>query len=238
MYVPPKSSHKGENGRLQIIAGSRMYHGAAMLTILAAKRFVDLVYFTPGEKDSYLLQTVKAIPEVIVADRSGEADAILFGNGIGNAKVKLPKTNAKLVIDADGLKRIRGKIPKNAILTPHEGEFKRLFGCDGTKENVRKMAVKHKCTILKKGDADIISDGKRIAINRVHNPGMTKGGTGDVLAGLVAALACKNDSFEACVAAARVSGEAGNILMRYYGYNYSASDIAHMLPFAYKKVIK
>jgi len=238
MYVPPKNSHKGENGRLQIIAGSKTYHGAAVLAIIAARRFVDLVFFQPGEADGYLIQAVKKTPEVIVADRSREVDVVLFGNGIANAKIKLPKTKAKLVIDADGLKKIKGKIPKNAILTPHAGEFSELFGCEATKENVRRMAKKHKCIILRKGPVDVISDGRRTALNKVHNQGMTKGGSGDVLAGLVAALACKNDSFEACVVAARVVGEAGNILMKHYGYNYCASDIAYMLPFAYKKVVK
>ena len=238
MYVPPKNSHKGENGRLQIIAGSKTYHGAAVLTIIAARRFVDLVFFQPGEKDRYLIQVVKKTPEVIVADKSKEADVVLFGNGIANARIKLPKTRAKLVIDADGLKKIKGKIPENAILTPHAGEFRELFSCEPTKENVRRMAKKHKCIILRKGPVDVVSDGRRTALNTVHNQGMTKGGSGDVLAGLVAALACKNDSFEACVVATRVVGEAGNILMKCYGYNYCASDIAHMLPFAYKKVVK
>ena len=175
---------------------------------------------------------------MIVVPKPVEADCILYGNGLADADPKLPKTKAKLVIDADGLKRIKGRIPKGAILTPHEGEFKMLFGIEGTKENVRKMAKKHGCIILKKGPVDIISNGKKVAINNVHNQGMTKGGSGDVLAGLVAALACKNDSFKAAVAAAKVVGYAGNMLMKHYGYNYSASDIAHMLPFAYRNVIE
>jgi hydroxyethylthiazole kinase-like uncharacterized protein yjeF len=238
MYVPPKNSYKGQNGKLLIIGGSRMFHGASVLTILAAKRFVDMVFFYPGEKDPHLINAVKTIPEVIVVPKPVEADCILFGNGLADAKVKLPKTKAKIVIDADGLKIVKGKIPKGAILTPHEGEFKRLFGIEGTKENVKKMAKKHQCIILRKGPVDIISNGKKVVINKIHNPGMTKGGSGDVLAGLVAALACKNDSFEAAVEATKIVGYAGNMLMKHYGYNYSASDIAHMLPFAYKYVIK
>ena len=237
MYVPPKKSHKGQNGKLQIIGGSRVFHGAAMLTILAARRFVDLVYFKPAEKDPYLIKAVKSIPEVIVADKTKDADVVLFGNGIADVKIKVPKAR-KLVIDADGLRRVRGKIPKGAILTPHGGEFRMLFRCEATKETVKEMAKKHKCVILKKGFVDIISDGKRIATNTVHNPGMTKGGTGDVLAGLVAALACKNDPFDACVAGAKIIGTAGNMLMKKYGYNYCASDIAEILPEAYKKVVK
>ncbi len=233
MYVPPKDSHKGQNGKLLIIGGSRQYHGAAMLAILAARRFVDLVYFFPGEKDSLLMGAVKTIPEVIVLDnmrRIGEMDCVLAGVGLGKARLSARALQApRLVIDGDGLKRVKGKIPNGAIITPHEGEFRVLFDRSGTENNVKEMANAHECIILKKGPLDIISNGKKTVTNKVHNPGMTKGGTGDVLAGLVAALACKNDGFEAAVEAARMTGRAGNRLMRRYGYGYCASDLAQEL---------
>ncbi len=146
------------------------------------------------------------------------------------------------MIDGDGLKRVKGKIPKGAILTPHENEFKMLFGMEGSERNVLEMARRHLCVILKKGPIDIIADGRletgdgkpnagrgRLETNRIHNQGMTKGGTGDVLAGLVAALACKNDAFTAAVAGARINGNAGNLLKKRFGYNYCASDLAEML---------
>jgi hydroxyethylthiazole kinase-like uncharacterized protein yjeF len=222
LYLPPRDSRKGDNGRLLVAGGSREYHGA------------------------YLIGAVKRIPEAIVVyDYQGPAirgiDCVLFGIGLGDAIPKLPATGKleaggwKLVIDGDGLKRVKGKIPEGATLTPHENEFKMLFGCEGSERNVLEMAKKHKCVILKKGPTDIIADGRpgagcgRVEINRVHNPGMTRGGTGDVLAGLVAALACKNDAFVAAVAGARINGNAGNMLMKRYGYNYSAGDLAEAL---------
>jgi len=236
LFVPRKDSHKGENGRLLIIGGSRQYQGAPMFSILAARRFVDLVYFYPGEREPYLINAVKTIPEcMVVYDLKliEGMDCVLFGIGLANAKFNLDMlTKAKkLVIDGDGLKRIAKakKIPKGAILTPHEGEFRLLFGMKGNEANVKKMAAKHRCVILKKGPVDIISDGKRTVTNEIHNPGMTKGGTGDVLAGLVAALACKNDSFTAAVAGARINGHAGNMLKKKYGYNFCASDLANAL---------
>ena len=242
LHVPEKGSHKGENGKLLIVGGSKEYHGAPMLSILAARRFVDLVYFYPGENDSYLISAVKTIPEVIVVDglkKIEEVDCVLSGVGLGKAKFSARQLEAKkLVVDGDGLKRVKGRIPKGAILTPHEGEFRMLFGMEGNKKNVKTMAKKHKCVILKKGPVDIISDGERVEANTVHNPGMTKGGTGDVLAGLVAALACKNDSFKAAVAAAIITGEAGNILQKKYGYNFCASDVAWALPESYIKLSK
>jgi NAD(P)H-hydrate repair Nnr-like enzyme with NAD(P)H-hydrate dehydratase domain len=89
--------------------------------------------------------------------------------------------------------------------------------------------VSHLINYIKKGPEDIISDGKHIVVNRIHNQGMTKGGTGDVLSGLVAALACKNDPFTAAVAGARINGYAGNMLRKSYGYDFSASDLADEL---------
>jgi hydroxyethylthiazole kinase-like uncharacterized protein yjeF len=242
LHVPEKGSHKGENGKLLIIGGSKDYHGAPMLAVLAARRFVDLVYFYPGEKDSHLISAVKTIPEVIVVDdlkKIKEVDCVLSGVGLGKAKFDARQFEAKkLVIDGDGLKRIKGRIPKGAILTPHEGEFRMLFGMEGNKRNVKEMAKKHRCIILKKGPVDIISDGSSLETNDIHNPGMTKGGTGDVLAGLVAALASKNDSFKAAVAAAIITGQAGNTLKERYGYAFCASDLAENLAESFAKLRK
>ena len=242
LRMPDKGSHKGENGKLLIVGGSKQYHGAPMLSILTARRFVDLVYFYPGEKDTHLISAVKTIPEVIVVDdlkKIKEVDCVLSGVGLGKAKFDARQLEAKkLVMDGDGLKRIKGRIPKGTILTPHEGEFRMLFGVEGNKKNVKEMAKKHNCIILKKGPIDIISDGNNLVTNDVHNPGMTKGGTGDVLAGLVAALACKNDSFDAAVAAAIITGYAGNMLQNEYGCNFCASDVAEALAESFAKLRK
>jgi NAD(P)H-hydrate epimerase len=233
LHAPGKDSHKGENGKLLIVGGSKQYHGAAMLAVLAARRFVDLVYFYPGDADPLLLAAIKSIPEVIVVDSLrlvDEMDCVLVGPGLGKARLNARVLKAKkLVVDGDGLKRVKGRIPRGAVLTPHEGEFRMLFGRSGTENNVKAMADAHGCIILKKGPVDIISDGKKTITNKVHNPGMTKGGTGDVLAGLVAALACKNDSFKAAEGAAWMTGNAGNRLKRRFGYNFCASDLADEL---------
>ncbi|HID72803.1 TPA: NAD(P)H-hydrate dehydratase, partial [Candidatus Micrarchaeota archaeon] len=161
LYTPPKKSRKGQNGRLLIIGGSREYHGAPMLSILAARRFVDLVYLYPPDRGAPLIKAVKTIPEVIVkrsAPRLPEYDCVLFGVGLGNARFSVSKlAKAKrLVVDGDGLKRVKGKIPKECVLTPHEGEFKALFGVPGTERSVKAMAKRHSCVILKKGPVDII----------------------------------------------------------------------------------
>ena len=241
LFFPSKNSHKGQNGKLFVIGGSAKYHGAPIFSLLEARRFVDLIYFYPGEWDQYLINAVKQIPEVIVVtdlEKLNECDCVLFGIGLGDVKfdinniTKLKTQNPKLVVDGDGFKLIKNnlnEIPKNSILTPHEGEFSFLFGIEGNENNVKKMAKQNNCIILKKGPVDIISDGSKLETNKTHNSGMTKGGTGDVLSGLVAALACKNDSFVAAVSAAKINGNAGNMLMKKYGYNFCASDLANML---------
>ncbi len=243
LYVSPPASHKGENGRLLIIGGSAQYHGAPLFSIHAARRFVDLLYFLPAERDMYLIEAVKQVPEVIVVEEDipEKVDCTLFGVGLGPQCVSIeqPADPRKMVIDAGGLNCIKDHVPKGCLITPHEGEFARLFGVRGTKENVKKMAKKHSCVILKKGhDGDIISDGARVFVNTLHNPGMTKGGTGDSLAGLAAALACKNGLFEAACAAAYVNGYAAGLLRKKMGFNFCTSDLTEMLGEAYFRLKK
>lgn len=219
-----------------IIGGSKDYHGAPVFSVLAARRFVDLLYFYPAERDPYLINAVKSIPEVIVVkslEKAKDADCVLFGVGLSNAKFnsyfKL-KNIKRLVVDGDGLKRIKNRVPKGSILTPHEGEFQQLFGLKGTKENVIRMANKWGCVILKKDPkGDIISDGKKTRTVTGGNQGMTKGGTGDVLSGLVAALYCKSSAFKSAVAAAYFNRKAGDSLKKKYGFNFCASDLANEL---------
>ena len=249
LYTPTKDSHKGENGKLLIIGGSRAYHGAPVFSLMAARRFVDLMYFYPGEDDPQLITAAKRLPEAMVVhdlERLPHMDAVLFGIGLSNAPFDtgdIVPGSWKLVIDGDGLRRMQDEIPPDCILTPHEMEFRMLFGMEGTARNVKDMATKHNCVILKKGQIDIIADGRtpgktKLETNRVHNQGMTKGGTGDVLAGLVAALACKNDAFTAAVAGARINGYAGNMLMRRFGYNFCASDLADSLAESYARLYR
>lgn len=240
LYKPKKESHKGENGKLLVIGGSKKYSGSPIFSLLAARRFVDLLYFYPGENDHYLIQAVKNIPEVIVLDsleKVDKVDCVVFGMGMGNAKFDVaPLLNAKkLVIDAEGFNYFeKSALDDRFILTPHSLEFKKYFGVDGTKENVIAFAKKYNCTILKKGPIDIIADKNRYYENKMHNQGMTKGGTGDVLAGLVGALACKNPNFEAAVAGAYLNGFAANVLLKKFGFYFCASDLANELAIAFK----
>ncbi|MEM4335645.1 MAG: NAD(P)H-hydrate dehydratase [Candidatus Anstonellales archaeon] len=237
MFIPEKNSHKGENGKLLIIAGSKQYHGSAVLAIQAAKRFVDLVYFYPGENDCYLINAVKNIPEVIVVydlKILEKCDAVLFGPGLGDAKVdgkEIFEKAKKIIVDGDGFRKIRKEmLNEKFLLTPHEGEFEYFFGEKGRKENVKGMAKKYGCVILKKGPVDFVSDGKKVYEIKGGNAGLTKGGTGDVLAGFVSALATKNSLLESALIGAKVLKKAGELAFKKYGYWYSAGDVIEYLP--------
>jgi NAD(P)H-hydrate epimerase len=123
------------------------------------------------------------------------------------------------------------------VLTPHAGEYTILTGkkLGGDMEekvaDVQKTAEQLDAVILLKGATDIVCDGKRFKLNFTGNPGMTVGGTGDVLSGIVGAfLAQKCDAFEAAAAGAFVNGAAGDFVLEEKGYHMVASDLVERIP--------
>jgi NAD(P)H-hydrate epimerase len=124
-------------------------------------------------------------------------------------------------------------IPRNAILTPHHGEFTHAFG----NAEVADVAKKYHCIVLLKGDKDVASNGQETRVIEGGNPGMTKGGTGDVLAGLIAALACKNDPFVATLAGSFINKKAGDALYTKVGPFFNATDLANQIPLTMKELL-
>ncbi len=246
LYQPLPKSHKGQNGKLTIIGGSRLFHGASLWALKVASRIVDMVYYSSIPENFKIAQKLKsqiydfiAVPREEVEAYIKESDAVLIGPGLLRAKEtktlteKLIKKFRKKrwVIDAGSLQMMAKKlIPKNAILLPHPGEFERLFGLKASPENAAKMAKKYSCIVLLKGPTDYICSASECKINTTGNEGMTKGGTGDVLAGLVAAFVCKNEPFLAACAGAYINGLAGDRLKKRVGVYYNASDLADEIP--------
>jgi hydroxyethylthiazole kinase-like uncharacterized protein yjeF len=123
------------------------------------------------------------------------------------------------------------------VLTPHAGEYAILTG-EILPENqeervlaVQKTAKKLNAVVLVKGKVDIVCDSERIKLNFTGNPGMTVGGTGDVLSGIVGGLmAQKVDPFEAAVAGAFVNGAAGDFVASEIGFHMVATDIINWIP--------
>ncbi|MBW2975652.1 NAD(P)H-hydrate dehydratase [Candidatus Woesearchaeota archaeon] len=182
-------------------------------------------------------------------------DSVLIGNGIGMDSASFVKkyvkgTKKQLVIDADAIKSISLDMADNAILTPHAGELKILLqNSKIDKTLVEKIINKQssitdrasliqkilsdkrlrdkKIVLLLKGPVDAIISRDAIMYNKTGNAGMTKAGTGDVLAGLcVGFLAQGLSLMQSAVNAAYFNGLAGDILLkRKKGFTYLASDL-------------
>ena len=134
---------------------------------------------------------------------------------------------------------------KNVVVTPHAGEFKKMFGevpSESKKERIatiEKFAKEHSITILLKGPTDIISDGAKTYLNPTNTPGMTVGGTGDILSGIIAgALARNRNALESAVISAYFNGLAGKIMHKKLGSHMTATDLLDALPSVMKSFDK
>ncbi|MEM1563291.1 MAG: NAD(P)H-hydrate dehydratase [Candidatus Bathyarchaeia archaeon] len=179
-----------------------------------------------------------------------KVDVVVVGPGLGLHAETRPAVKAlieaveevgkPLLLDADGLKafaEFKRRLNVPAVLTPHAGEYVTLTG-KGLPENLKEKALEVQRTaaelgavLLLKGAVDIIADEKHFKLNFTGNPGMTVGGTGDVLSGIVGAfLAQGADPFEAAVAGAFVNGAAGDFVFAEKGYHMVASDLLEWIP--------
>jgi hydroxyethylthiazole kinase-like uncharacterized protein yjeF len=177
-------------------------------------------------------------------------DAVVMGPGLGlhaetrefvkTCVASTESAGKPLLLDADGLKafaEFRRPLKVPLVLTPHAGEYGLLAGrklSESVEERaaeVQKMATELKAVILVKGQVDVVCDARRVKLNFTGNPGMTAGGTGDVLSGIVGALlAQKADAFEAAVAGAFVNGAAGDFVAGEKGYHLVATDLLEWVP--------
>ncbi|MEM3696382.1 MAG: NAD(P)H-hydrate dehydratase [Candidatus Bathyarchaeia archaeon] len=178
------------------------------------------------------------------------SNAVVLGPGLGlhvetreavKAVVEAVEMAGKpLLLDADGLKafsEFKRKLNVPLVLTPHAGEYATLTRKklpESLKERVyevQKTAEELGAVILLKGPVDIICDEKRFKLNFTGNPGMTVGGTGDVLSGIVGAfLSQQCDPFEAAVAGAFVNGAAGDFVYEKKGYHMVSTDLLRWIP--------
>ncbi len=260
-----KASHKGQNGRVMVVAGSLEYVGAAYLAGMAAFRSgVDAVVLAAPEKVAWAVNclspdfitkkfkgdffTAAAISQIVEMSRS--FDVTLIGNGLGRnaetlkfAAAVCKRASGFKVIDADALASVRIQDVRNSLFTPHHAEYELLLrnsGCTDSFEQVQKILGSN--VVLAKGygsskkrHVDTVIAKGRVAYNSTGNFGMTVGGTGDVLAGLAAGiLAQEKDLFKAACAAAYANGKAGDLLLKKYGWGFTASDMVDKLPAALK----
>ncbi len=256
-----KTSHKGDNGTVLIIGGSEDYIGAPALVGMAAlavlRSGADLVAVAAPAKVAWAINCIA--PDIItrkikcrnftprnaneVVKLAEKADVVEIGNGIAftpEAKEFMQqvlwKIKKPLVIDAAALRVIRLQDVKNSILLPHAKELEALLKNSRlTESEIPKNLGSN--VLVKKGHPETATISKnKIAYNRTGNAGMTHGGTGDVLAGIVAALVAQgNNLFTSAVAATYVNGKAADLLYRKKGFGYIASDLVEAIPLVLRK---
>ncbi len=246
--VPKRDSHKGQNGRLVIVGGGP-YIGAPIMAALASLRagtdlvtvmtpkasFIPIASYSP----SYMVRCLsgkelcmKDVPGIVEA--CSRADALLIGPGLGTSDATaeavgeiLRRTDVPAVVDADGITCIAGHVPEGRALvfTPHEAELSRLIGRDASDDDIMGFCGKGH-VVLRKGAVDRIYRDGCIRFNRTGSPGMTVGGTGDVLAGTAAGLLAKGmDGFDAACLAAYICGLAGERAFSDNSYGMTATDV-------------
>jgi NAD(P)H-hydrate epimerase len=269
-FIPARkrSSKKGDNGKVLVVGGSYMYHGAPILSSLAALRTgTDLVY-TAVPKNN--VQSTRSIsPDLIVIPLADskltrgsvnkllgqipkDLDSATIGMGLAIQDVEALKILVKSLLDMDvrlsldASALVKSILPiikgKNVVVTPHSGEFYRLFGEEIPHEKklkinfIEKIARKYSVTILLKGQTDIISNGIKTFLNsKTDSCAMTVGGTGDVLSGIISGLLSRNrNSLESSAAAAYLNGLAGKFVQRKIGIHMVATDLIDVLPYISK----
>ena len=260
LYIPPSNSHKGQNGKLLIISGSKLFHSSSLWALKVASRILDMVYYSSIDENNEIVKEAKKefrdgiiVPRSKIEEYVAEADCILMGPGLpredgieaGDDDTKLltesllkKYPSKKWVIDGGSLQVIEPEvIPQGSIITPHLKEFKMLFGLDASCENVAKMSKKYKIIVITKGPSDCICSPEECVSIQGGNAGMTKGGTGDVLAALIASFYCKNEAFLSAAAGSFINKKAGENLFKRAGYYYNSSDLVNEIPKVMKEYI-
>jgi len=243
--LPEAGSHKGQNGKLMIIGGSDLFHAASRWSLDVASHFVDMVFYSSTPENNQLIKEAKESfwNGIVVSesDRDGyvdEADVILVGPGmtrtaqtatmVNNLIQKFP--NKKMVIDAGALQMVEPSLLNGFhLITPHQHELEMVLekiGDSGPLVRLQKSGV----GILLKGRVDqIMLNDQRYSVVG-GNAGMTKGGTGDVLSGLVAGLYCKHDQLTSLVVSSYINKRAGERLFEVVGPYFNATDLASAVP--------
>jgi len=259
--IQDSGSHKGNNGIVTVIGGGAFSGAPVFSSMAAYRTGADLVYtivphssFSTASSFSPNLMVFSTAFDYFQKEDTalamkwiGRSGAIAIGPGIEVreesaefVKEILEITRCPAVVDAGALEicgefEVKRKAP--TVYTPHSKEFEKLTGerlsdnFEERREQVKNSAAKLSGTVLLKGATDIISDGRRVKLNRTGNAGMTVGGTGDVLTGIVAELLAKGCTpFDAARLGAFMNGSAGDICFNSKSYGLLATDVIEAIP--------
>lgn len=202
-----EDSNKGSYGRLLSVVGCKYYRGAAVLSSMGALR-TGVGILTVCSCEEVIRSVAATLPEATFLPRWEldlqafyKASALLCGCGLGkdNGVVQIIKScPVPMILDADGLNNIKAQeLPsgKDIIITPHIGEFSRLTGISiseiksDPERHAKYFADRYKVTVVLKDHQTVIAcPDREAAISRYGNPGLARGGSGDVLAGMIASF--------------------------------------------------
>lgn len=249
---PTATSHKHARGRLGVVSGAMASTGAARLAARAGLRAgaglvkvfcppdavpvlavaLEAVMLAPFTSAGDLVQATETMDAMVIGPAAGLTEATL-----GNV-VALGPSRAALVVDADALTIFKGRVGELLacldpvdVLTPHEGEFERLFPgllAEGRQEAAVEAARRAGAVVILKGAHSVIAapDG-RWTVNQAGTPWLATAGTGDVLAGITGALLAQGmPSYEAACAATWIHVDAA----RRFGPGLISEDLPDLLP--------
>jgi len=210
--------------------------GAGLVRLVSVEKCIDSVAVLAPEAtyietdcDDYGYMLFDSSKDAIL-EAMKKSDAVVIGPGMGVTNdtreiVRLVVQNAEIpvIVDADGINCIAEDIEiimnrkSGLIITPHPGEMARLLHCDTKMINenrvtvAEKYAEKYGITVVLKGAGTLIADANHTAVNHTGNPGMSRGGSGDILAGMIGSVAAQGYSlFDAACAGVYVHGLAGD----------------------------
>lgn len=263
-----EDSHKGTYGKVGIIAGSKGMAGAAFLSARAAYAVgAGLVQIYTHEDNRIILQQLLPEAIVVTYRKFDKkqlmqfvksSDVLVIGCGMGQESLSLQCVryvlqNAKCpcVLDADALNMIAKDFAlienkmQPLILTPHMKEMARLLNCSVEElknhrlEYLKAFAEKHHLTcVLKDAKTSIYSEGSGMCLNQTGNSAMSKGGSGDVLAGIIGGiLAQDTPPHEAACLGVYLHGKSGDIARERFGaYSVLARDLIDCISEVLKQI--
>jgi hydroxyethylthiazole kinase-like uncharacterized protein yjeF len=249
LHLPAPDSHKGQNGKLLLIGGSDLFHAASKWSLDIASQFVDMVVYSSVPSNNELVQQAKGefwngivVKSEDVEPYCEEADCILIGPGMTRSEETTAIVNSlvkkyqhkKWVIDAGALQMIDIELfHQNMIITPHQKELEMVLSRAGVAMDADLRNISKRLggvTVVLKGQVDQVFNDQQIEQVDGGNAGMTKGGTGDVLAGLIAGLYCTNDQFASAVIGSYINKKAGEDLAKRVGPFFNASELVTQIP--------
>lgn len=254
----------GYTGAPVLAAKAAVRTGAGLVTVLVPEAIYPIVAVKlesamprplPAEEMSGALSALACREALRQID---DADAALIGPGLSRkegaaetARSILTRTKAPLVVDADGINALEGHMNRLdsrrglvTVLTPHDGEFSRLTGTlpprdlEGRVAAAKSFAAAHSCILVLKGHRTVTAfpDGE-LYVNATGNPGMAKGGSGDVLGGMLVSLMAQRIPIKQAVPwAVCLHGQAGDLAAEERGeYGMTPGDMIEMIPLTLKR---